>query len=133
MKKLLYLALAAAVIGGAIGYYMWNKPHENIAAAKADLQVSAADLFAQFTADEAGANAKFLDKTVEVSGTVKASGNNSVTLDAGGDAMFGVVCALDPATQHAKTTFAAGEQVVLKGKCSGLNMDVQLNRCVVVK
>lgn len=133
MKKLLYFVIAAAVIGGAVGYFMWNKPHENIAASKADVQISAADLFGQFSSDEATANAQYLDKTVEVSGIVKSSGNNKITLNAGADAMFGVVCELDNLTQHAKTAFAAGEQVTLKGKCSGFNMDVQLNRCVVVK
>lgn len=138
MKKLLYLMLAAAVIGGAVGYYLWNKPHENMMTAKADATVDAATMFADFEKDEAAANAKYLGKTVAVTGKVKeastgADGTTKINLEAGPEATFGVACTLDPLSKHARTTFAPGETVTLKGKCIGLNLDVQLDRCVEVK
>ncbi len=133
MKKGISLILLVAVVGGSFGYYMWNKPHENMTAAKADIEISSTDLFAQFSNDESAANTKFLDKTISVSGIVKESNNNKVNLDTGADAMFGVVCELDNLTKHPRTNFPVGEKVTLKCKCSGLNMDVQLSRCVEVK
>lgn len=138
MKKLLYLVLAAVVIGGAVGYYLWNKPHENMASAKAEATTDAAAIFAEFEKDEASANTKYLGKTVAVTGKVKeastgADGTTKVNLEAGPEASFGVACTLDPLSKHARTTFAAGETITLKGKCIGLNLDVQLDRCVEVK
>jgi hypothetical protein len=136
LKKALLAALVLGLIGLAVGYYMWNKPHENIGSAKADISVSAAELFTAFETDENAANAKYLDKIVEVSGVVSESGTNEdgsarVVLETGG--MFGIACSLDPLTQHPRTTFPTGETVKIKGKCSGYNLDVQLDRCVEVR
>jgi hypothetical protein len=46
--------------------------------------------------------------------------------------MFGVVCQLDELTNHERTEFDIGSSVSLKGKCTGINMDVLLVRCVEV-
>ncbi|HRI60031.1 MAG TPA: hypothetical protein PK228_09920 [Saprospiraceae bacterium] len=136
MKRILYLLLALACAGGVIGYYLWNKPQKNMQTAKADMAIDAAVLFNEFNTDEAAANAKYLDKTVAVSGKVKETtktddGTVKVSLDTGSD--FGVFCELDPLSQHPRTDFAAGETVTFKGICTGLNFDVQLTRCVEVK
>lgn len=136
MKRILYFVLALACLGGAIGYYLWNKPHENMQTAKADMAIDAAVLFNEFETDEAAANAKYLDKTVAVSGKVKETtrtddGTVKVSLDTGSD--FGVLCELDPLSQHPRTDFASGETVTFKGICTGFNFDVQLTRCVEAK
>lgn len=136
MKRILYFLLALACIGGAVGYYLWNKPHENMQTAKADMAIDAAALFNEYSADETAANTKYLDKTIAVSGKVKETtksddGTVKVSLDTGSD--FGVLCELDPLSQHPRTEFATGETVTFKGNCTGLNFDVQLTRCVEVK
>ena len=136
MKRILYLLLALVCAGGAIGYYQWNKPQKDMQAAKADMAIDAAALFNEFNTDETAANAKYLDKTVAVSGKVKETtktedGTVKVSLDTGSD--FGVFCELDPLSQHPRTDFATGETVTFKGLCTGLNFDVQLTRCVEVK
>ena len=136
MKRILYFLLALACLSGAVGYYLWNKPHEDMQAAKADMAIDAAALFNEYNADENAANAKYLDKTIAVSGKVKEAnktedGTVKVSLDTGSD--FGVLCELDPLSQHPRTDFAPGETVTFKGNCTGLNFDVQLTRCVEVK
>lgn len=135
MKRVLIFLLIAAVIGAAIGYSMWNKPHKNMEDAKADLAIEATALFNEFNTDEAAANAKYLDKTIAVTGTVKEASNADntvkVNLETGSD--FGVLCEFDPLTKHSRTDFQPGEKVTLKGLCAGLNLDVQLSRCVEVK
>lgn len=136
MKRILYFLLALACLGGAIGYYLWNKPHENMQTAQADMAIDAATLFNEFNTDEAAANAKYLDKTVAVSGKVKETtktddGTVKVSLDTGSE--FGVLCELDPLSQHPRTNFASGETVTFKGICTGFNFDVQLTRCVETK
>jgi hypothetical protein len=136
LKKALLALLVLVLIGLATGLYLWNKPHEDIAAAKPDLLIAATDLFSAFETDEAAANAKYLDKLVEVVGTVAESeinedGSVRVVLETGG--MFGVACSLDPLAKHLRTAFPVGEQIRLKGRCSGYNLDVQLDRCVEIR
>lgn len=136
MKRALYFLLALACFAGAIGYYLWNKPHQNMQTAKADMAIDAAALFSEFTADQAAATAKYLGKTVAVSGKVKETtkmddGTVKVNLETGSD--FGVLCELDPLSKHPRTDFIAGETATFKGICTGFNFDVQLTRCVEVK
>lgn len=136
MKKILWVLLAAGLIGAIIGYRMWNKPHEDVAAAKVDFTLDASALLAEFNADEAAATAKYLGKTLAVIGAVRsaatdAEGGTKVILEAGSD--FGVSCELDKFAKHPRTAFQPGEKVTLKGFCSGFNYDVQLSRCVEVK
>ena len=135
MKKILLILLGLGVIGAAVGVSMWNKPHKNMETAKADVAIQAADLYNEYNTDENAANAKYLDKTIAVTGKVKEvttddGGATKLTLETGSD--FGVLCELDPMTKHARTDFQPGENVTFKGLCSGFNFDVQLTRCVAV-
>ena len=136
MKKLLGIGLLLALIGLGTGYFIYNKPHQNMDKAKAELALDAKALFTAFETDESGANEKYLDKVIEVTGTVKEmstddTGNISITLETGSD-MFGVICQMDNLTEHEKTDFQPGEKVTLKGICTGMLMEVVLVRCVVV-
>ncbi len=136
MKKVILAILALALIGSGVGYYLWNKPHQDIAASKTDVAIDAKQLFDEFNNDETAATAKYLDKMIAVSGTVKSSetdaeGTTKVMFDTGSD--FGVSCELDKFAKHPRTDFKAGETVTLKGLCSGFNFDVQISRCVEAK
>ncbi len=137
MKKfILFGLLAAAVIAGITGYMMWNKPHQNMVNADADVKVDAVTLYSEYETDETAANAKYLGKIVEVSGTVRETttdetGSVKVMLDSGSE-LGGIICELDPLSEHKRTTFQSGEQVKLKGKCDGVLMDVVITRCVEV-
>jgi hypothetical protein len=136
MKKILLILLALAVVGGATGYYLWNKPHKDMAAAKIDLALDAKAIYDEYQADENAANAKYLEKVIAVKGTVKETtkdedGTIKVSLETEND--FGVLCVLSERANHARTDFPAGEAVTFKGNCTGLNFDVQLIDCVEVK
>lgn len=138
MKKVLWFLLVAVLAGAIVGYRMWNKPHEDIAAAKTDVKIDATALFQEFTADEAAATAKYLNKTIAVTGAVRSSttdaeGGTKLVLETGGDMGAGISCELDKFAKHPRTAFQPGETVTLKGLCSGFNFDVQLSRCVEVK
>lgn len=135
--KYLKILLPIALVCLGVGYYLYNKPHQNMESATADLQASASALLTAFEMDEASANTQYLDKVVQVSGVVRSSsrddaGNVSVVLQTDNE-MSGIICQLDELTEHARTDFKPGEQVVFKGKCTGFLMDVVLVRCVEVK
>jgi len=135
MKKILIGVLVLALAGGAYGYYLWNMPHENMDRAKADFSIDAAQLFSEYNTDQTAADAKYLDKTIAVKGKVKEvnkdEGPVKIILDTGSD--FSVVCTLDELSKHPRTDFNVGETITFKGKCTGFNLDVQLERCVEVK
>lgn len=136
VKRILLIILGLALVGAAIGYALWNKPHENMQSSKAEAKMEASDLFAAYNADENAANAKYLGKTIAVSGKVKETSKTDgnpvkVSLETGDE--FVVICELDALSQHARTDFPVGETVTFKGKCDGLNLDVQLSRCVETK
>ncbi len=136
MKKILYFLLAAGLIGAAIGYSMWNKPHKDMQKAATDITVDATAIFNEYEIDENAANAKYFEKVIAIKGVVKESstsedGSVKVSLDTGKD--FGVLCVLSETATHARKSFTTGETVTLKGSCAGLNFDVQFVDCVEVK
>ena len=137
MKKYsIYLGLLG-LIGVGIVYFIYNKPHQNIKKSKPDFKVEAVQLFNEFEINESDANTKYLDKLIEVNGTVRdvstdKDGNISVILDSDNE-MAGVICQLDNMTTHKKTSFDIGEKVIFKGLCTGMLMDVILVRCVEVE
>lgn len=136
MKKLLLIGGLLAIVGAGVGFYIYNKPHQDIRSAAADYKISATSLFSAYEANEEAANEKYLGKMLEVTGVVQEvkkdeEGKTSVTLD-GGSMMFGVICKLDDFSAPRRTEFAEGEHVTFKGECTGMLMDVVLVRCVEI-
>ena len=136
LKKLLIFGAIAAVLGGGVGYYMWNKPHAEIGAP--DFTTTATALAAEFGADEVAASKKYVGSTdnmivVQVSGTIASVQNDTSGISLGletGDPINGISCVLDKFTKQNKTDFKVGETVVLKGVCTGKLSDVVIDRCV---
>ena len=133
-KKLL-LALVVLAIGAAgVGYYLYEKPTADAGASAADLELPATELYAAFEADEAAANEKYLSRNLAVTGEVAQvsttdAGVTTVSLEAGG-MLGGVSCELAP--DQDASALRPGQTTTIKGFCSGLLMDVVLNRCVIV-
>lgn len=136
LKKIVIFLFVAGLIGGGAGYYFWNKKVPSMAGETSVVAIDAGQLFSEFANDETAATAKYVGKIVTVTGKVRESskmddGTPKVILETGSD--FGVLCEFDPNTKHAQTAFQPGTAITLKGECAGLNLDVQLARCVVVE
>lgn len=137
MKEfLILLGLAGILIGGIIAYNLFNKEHDSLKAKNPDFTLSASELFDQFSLDEKNANAKYLDKIIEVSGQVakisqSENGQTQVFLKSN-DPMFGVICEIDMQSGTPESGWKEGDSILLKGLCSGFLMDVALNRCIPV-
>lgn len=117
-----------------IGLYLYNKPHTSTASERPDVTINAADLYGQYQRDENAANKKFLDKIILVKGKIAdiQHGGNSTSVQLEGNAGGGVNCSLS-ANEKESNLPAKGATVSIKGKCSGLLIDVNLVDCVVVK
>ncbi len=131
LKKVLYIVLALGLVGAGVGLWMWNKPQPKVEDQKG-IAITAQDLYKSFAADEAKANAQYLNKAIEVSGAVtevekNQDGGNMLILDAG-DATASVQCTM----REKGATASKGQNVTIKGFCSGNGITgVSLTDCIL--
>lgn len=133
MKKIGIIIFVLVFLGGAIGYYIFNKkpPKVEDIAAQA---ITADSLYNAFAMDEAKANAAFLSKVFDVSGTVQELSQNQdgqtvVIFGVAADPLSGVQCTF----RDKDVKIAVGDQAVIKGFCNGYTMTVILSDCILVK
>jgi hypothetical protein len=111
------------------GWYIFNKPHRSLDKAET-IRINADSLLSAYIRDEKSANTMFLDKALKVNGEIAELNTNQagqmVILLKTMDPMSGVVCTL---RDKPKETLHVGQQVVLKGFCSGYITDVVLRDC----
>lgn len=130
MKKVLIAVLLLAAIGGSVFYFVMNKPHKDVNDEKA-ISIAAPQLFSEYIANEQMANNKFLNKAIEVNGTVATIDENQdkqkfIVLQTD-DALNGVMCSMRSNDFSVKP----GETITVKGFCSGFVGDVKLTDCVL--
>lgn len=122
------------VIFALIGWYLYNKPHTGISNIDAEMKTAAADLFNEFQRDEAAANKKYLNKVIEVTGNIadiqNVNGSQIIFLSSN-DAMGGVSCRLNNADNKKNAIPGKSATVIIKGRCSGYTMDVNLVDCIL--
>jgi hypothetical protein len=131
-KQIIAAIFFTLLLGTAgVAWFVFFKPHRSLADSQIS-RVQADTLYMAFQQDETKANAAYLDKALEVSGTIAGietnqQGQTVLLLDAG-DPMGGVACTLsEPAAG-----LAQGDKVVVRGFCSGYLADVVLRDGVIV-
>lgn len=126
------ILLCLAVIA-AIAFYMYQKPRDNLNNIKPDYTLSAKDLYTAFQQDEKKAGQQFLDKVIQVTGTVdNVEGTDStITLLLAGDEMGGINCSVRKIEGNKEMVPAKGAIIKVKGKCIGFLMDVNLVDAVI--
>jgi hypothetical protein len=134
MKNVLISILVLGAIAAGIGYYMYNKPVASLEKKKADVEVTASRLVADYEADEKAADSLYLGKIVLVSGKVAAvtteEGRNKIQIETD-NPMSLVICELEGGGEA--VTVKAGDEVNVKGLCSGYLSDVILVQSSIVK
>lgn len=136
MKKyLLYFVLLLLLGVGGMYYYTQRDSRNDIVNRKPSEEISAVALLQAFEQDEKVAEDRFLGKTIEVSGQVQSIDTNTekttITLDTG-DPISAIVCEMN---NNLKTDFSQimeGQDLALKGECSGKLMDIILVNCVMI-
>ena len=135
MRKKIILFLALAAVCLAVAWYWYNKPREGIAGKDTQLAISAALLYKGYNTDEAAANDRFLNKVIEVKGKVDdiiLNGSDAVLLLGMQPEGGGISCFFSPASVLESSHVKKGMEIVVKGKCTGFNMDVNLTDCIIV-
>jgi hypothetical protein len=133
LKKLIYTGIVILISGLGFGFYLYNKPHQGIENEHPAFRLSAAALISEYDNNEETANTKYLGKIVEVTGVIAEKSRDekgiiNVTLQ--GPDLAGVGCQFDPKAQDELAVVKEGQEVVIKGICTGVLMDVVLVDCV---
>jgi hypothetical protein len=135
VKILLGVVVFIALAGIGTALYLFIMPHKDLGKAKPDFIITAIDLQKAFEDNESAATAKYVNKVIEVCGTIESvkpgEGNIlNVTLKTGRD-LSSVICTFARDADPSKLN--AGNQVTISGECSGFLMDVLLNDCSLIK
>ena len=138
MKKAIFGIGAIILVAAVYGIYQYYKPHKNIKTAKEDIEVTAPNLYAEYTEHEGKANEKYLNKLILISGviayiSVDNSENVNIYLNVGTEGIGSVSCNFNPSDGAKALNYSVGNQVKIKGICAGYAMDVVLNKCVIVE
>ena len=134
VKVALFVVLFIAIAGILAALYLFNLKHTDMAKAKPDFIITATALQKEFEDNETTASARYINKILEVSGTIgsitRADSNNlNIALKTGSD-ISSVICTLTATSDASK--FKADEEITIRGECSGFLMDVLLNNCATV-
>jgi hypothetical protein len=137
MKTYVKIALAVVfliAVGGILAaLYLYNLKTKDLQKVKPDFVMTSSVLQKAFEDDEKGSSEMYINKIVEISGEIIAitGGERSswnISLQTGSD-FSKVTCTFlfvkDPGV------FILGEQITVKGVCSGVLSDVLLNNCVI--
>jgi hypothetical protein len=127
----MFIGLAAILAA----LYMYNLKHTDMAKAKPDFIITATALLKEFEDNEAAASAKYINKIVELTGTVatvKPAENNIVNISLVTESdLSSVICTF--AAISDPSSVKTGDVITLRGECSGFLMDVLLNNCAILK
>lgn len=135
MKKIIILSVLILLISGvSYGLYEFYKPHQSITDKSPAFKLDAKVLVADYDKDEKKANEKYLGKIVEVRGIVSEKikdnkGNYNLTLQ--GEDLAGIGCEFDPNFKENVASIKEGQEITIKGICTGVLMDVVLVDCVI--
>lgn len=141
VKNIIITCCLLILVGIAAAFYLWNKPHQDVANAAA-LKTDAVSLYKIFSTDSIAANKKFTQQVIKVSGTInrilKNQQNQTVVLIKTNTDGAYINCTIE----QDSTNLQAGQNVNIKGICNGIGQgdadlgikgDVYLTRCYLDK
>ena len=141
VKYSFFILLAIVLVGIGIAWREFNRKTPDTADRPAAFQLHAKELVDSFAVNQQQANGRYLDKVLAVNGPVRKiekdeQGNYTVILAEQGS-MSAVRCSFDSTHLQEAGGLKAGDNVTVKGVCTGYNQDdllgsdVIMNRCAV--
>lgn len=140
MKKMITILLVIFVVFAMIitGSYLYFRymPDKNIARESVDYSFTAQNLAKEYEKNPVGSDNKFIDRIIEVTGVISeisTDQNNSVVfILRDKESTIGVLCTLNAKSTKKASRFKIGDDVKVRGACSGMLFEVVLNKCVIV-
>jgi hypothetical protein len=136
MRKIYFFGTGLVLLG-LTGWilYVINKPHRNAAALRPAATLSAEELYTDFTKSESSANEKWVGKVIEIKGTISSvsDAGNYVSINLRATETGGINCSIQKKDMNSVDKYQSGDNITIKGKCTGMLMDVNLVDCVILK
>ena len=131
VRYILVIILIVVSVAGIAAYRVLYAPPKTVEEMKS-LSISATDLAKPYAADETKANEKYLNKAIEVTGTITGTEQNQdgglMVLLATDDPMVAVQCAM----REKNVKVENGRNVTITGICSGSGLfGVTLTGCII--
>jgi hypothetical protein len=145
------IGVAALLIGGGIGLYMFNLPHRDVQATQADYSLTSSQIVSEYLSNQDAANKKYLasdgdSKILEITGTVSKisedfNGQKVVLLKDSQDEA-GVSATFTPETNDDLADVEPGQNITVKGVIRsgasydedlGFYLDIVLEKSSIVK
>jgi len=128
------IPLIIIVIAGILTMsYVFRAPENSVANENSVYSLTANELFTAFDENESMANEKYLGKVIEVSGAIneieKTDNGQLVLLLSCDSPMGGIRCTFESEQDKVSKQVSQGTTCTIKGKCSGMLMDVVLDNC----
>lgn len=117
-------------------FYEYNRKHSDLSSVDTVASTSAVAFVTLYETDEQTANKLYLGKPVDVTGVVaeiNTQQDRIVNLLLGNtNNMHNVSCLLDVKHTGRVKEVKIGDEVTVRGICTGYLIDVELNRCVII-
>jgi hypothetical protein len=125
-KKIIIIVLIIVAAGAGYAYYKYNEKNPDFAAKKPDITIDALALIAAFEKDSASANRQYLDKVIQVSGTVKGVDTSGVIMLGNAEQQSSIVCGLDERHREDIKQAKVGSTITVQGKYTGYKAETML-------
>ena len=117
--------------------YAYFKPHKKVSGKAADFQLTTTEILQAYLENEVEADSTFLNKVIEVKGKVREinpTDTGEITVVLGDESeMGGVSASLLEDQSDAAKKLNIGDEVTIKGFCSGYLLDVVLVKCIIIQ
>lgn len=134
MKKIIIAVLILIVIVAVTVFKVYNKPHINVTKTAPDISIFYKELINEFEADENKANSKYLDEIIQISGPISkiALERGKTIITIGEEELFGNIdCHMSSEEKDDFEKLKVGQEIKLKGVCTGYLLNVVLVRTVL--
>lgn len=135
-KNVIFIGAAAVLVIVIAGLYFFNLGSSDLSNSEPDYNLTAPELYSEFSSNETRASETYIDKVIDVSGTVLAKetlNDNIVNISLDSGNPFGlVICTFSGKHEEILSNIEIGDSLTIRGICSGMLMDVLMNNCVLV-
>ena len=133
--KMIIGLFLVAVSGLLVALYYYNKPHIDVKESEAVYVLTAQNLINEYRDNEKYTNRKYSETVIQVKGNVfeisTLKGNSVITLKGEGHESS-IICHMLPEDNYRTLQFKKGDEINIKGICTGFLMDVIMVRCTLV-
>lgn len=137
-KKLILLVVffLIVIVGLTSFLYYYNKPHVNVKKSDAAFVLTSEKLINEYLDDETKTNEKYSENIIQVKGKVfeisTLKGNSVITLK-DENSESSIICHMLPGENMKALKLEKGQEVDIKGICTGYLLDVIIVRCTLVE